>query len=99
VSHSTPKDWICCTGSVNRCRHTYTGGITFHKHLGSERHKEKEMKRHFESDVVFSTFATIAQDLMRGTSPLANIHYFRIVLDEGEIFSSLNSPPIINENL
>ena len=57
------------------------------------------MKRHFESDVVFSTFATIAQDLVRGTSPLANIHYFRIVLDEGGIFSSLNSPPIINENL
>ncbi|PQE26465.1 hypothetical protein CJF30_00001209 [Rutstroemia sp. NJR-2017a BBW] len=62
--------------------HTYPGGITFHKHLGSERHKENEMKRHFESDIVFTTFATIAQDLMRGTSPLANIHYFRIVLDE-----------------
>ncbi|KAM3069738.1 hypothetical protein ACMFMG_010447 [Clarireedia jacksonii] len=62
--------------------HTYSGGITFHKHLGSERHKENEMKRHFESDIVFTTFATIAQDLMRGTSPLANIHYFRIVLDE-----------------
>ena len=57
------------------------------------------MKRHFESDIVFTTFATIAQDLMRGTSPLANIHYFRIVLDEGEISSSLNSPPIINENM
>ena len=48
------------------------------------------MKRHFENDIVFTTFATITQDLLRGTSPLASIHYFRIVLDEGE----KNSPSL-----
>ena len=55
------------------------------------------MKRHFENDVVFTTFATIAQDIMRESSPLASIHYFRIVLDEGEIFPH-TIPPILVVN-
>ena len=42
------------------------------------------MKLNFEKDIVFTTFATVASELMRGDSPLAKIHWFRIVLDEGE---------------
>lgn len=45
------------------------------------------MKRHFESDVVLTTFATIAQDLNKKRS-VAQIHYFRIVLDEGNAANS-----------
>ncbi len=72
------------TGEANIRRHTYSSGITFHKHLGPERHKEEEMQLNFEKDIVFTTFATVASELIRGNSLLAKIHWFRIVLDEGE---------------
>jgi SNF2 family DNA or RNA helicase len=42
------------------------------------------MKLNFEKDIVFTTFATVASELIRGNSPLAKIHWFRIVLDEGK---------------
>lgn len=64
-------------------RHTYPGGITYHKYLGPDRYKETEMKHCFEKDVVFTTFATIESDLRHQKFPLAKIHWFRIVLDEG----------------
>ncbi|QDS73384.1 hypothetical protein FKW77_007440 [Venturia effusa] len=70
--------------------HIFPGGISFHKHLGSERHAETQIKLHFESDVVFTTFATIAQDMKRKHATLASIQYFRIVLDEGELFIQMN---------
>jgi SWI/SNF-related matrix-associated actin-dependent regulator of chromatin subfamily A3 len=56
--------------------------VTFHKHLGVERQQELHLL--FEKDVVFTTFATALEDAKRGQSPLSKIHWFRIVLDEGE---------------
>jgi hypothetical protein len=71
-------------GAIDVRRHTYPGGITFHKHLGPERYQEAEMKLCFEKDIVFTTFATVASDFMHHKAPLSKIHWFRIVLDEGE---------------
>lgn len=64
-------------------RHTYPHKITFHKHLGAERHAETHFL--FEKDVVFTTYATALEDTKRSPSPLSRIHWFRIVLDEGRI--------------
>jgi len=36
-----------------------------------------------ERDIVFTTFATAWKDFKKGSSPLARVHWFRIVLDEG----------------
>jgi SWI/SNF-related matrix-associated actin-dependent regulator of chromatin subfamily A3 len=62
-------------------RHTYPHKVTFHKHLGTDRHSEVQLL--LERDVVFTTFGTAMEDIKRGQSPLSKIHWFRIVLDEG----------------
>ncbi|KAL2064450.1 hypothetical protein VTL71DRAFT_4944 [Oculimacula yallundae] len=72
-------------------KHTHSGGITFHKHLGSERHDPSEIARHFESDIVFTTFATVTQDSIRKKPDLETIHYFRIVLDEAHYIRNRNT--------
>lgn len=65
----------------DRIRHTYPGGLRFHKHLGVERHAEAD--RLSERDIVFTTYATVAAEISRGKSAVAQIKWFRIVLDEG----------------
>ena len=56
--------------------------MTFHRHLDTDRHSQAKLL--LERDVVFTTFATALEDFKRGQSPLSKIHWFRIVLDEGE---------------
>jgi SNF2 family DNA or RNA helicase len=80
--------------ATNLSRHSFPGGITFHTHLGPDRHKETEMKLNFEKDIVFTTFATVAAEFRRGNSPLAKIHWYRIVLDEGMCSRFLHSSDI-----
>jgi SWI/SNF-related matrix-associated actin-dependent regulator of chromatin subfamily A3 len=73
---------VICGDSTYIHRHTYPHKVTFHKHLGSERHSELHLL--LERDIVFTTFATAAAEFKEGRSPLSSIHWFRIVLDEGE---------------
>ncbi|KAJ3579073.1 hypothetical protein NPX13_g1492 [Xylaria arbuscula] len=61
-------------------KHTHPGSLPFHKHLGSTRHKETELL--YQRPVVFSTYATVTSEFRRGNSTLANINWFRVVLDE-----------------
>ncbi|KAK6829653.1 P-loop containing nucleoside triphosphate hydrolase [Apiospora arundinis] len=75
-------------------KHTYAGALSFHKHIGSGRHKET--KYLYERPIIFTTYATVAAELRpssnktstqtakprRPDSTLAQINWFRIVLDE-----------------
>lgn len=61
-------------------KHSYPGAISFHKHLGSGRHSERELLQ--ERVIVFTTYATASTEFSRGNSSLAQMHWFRIVLDE-----------------
>ncbi|KAF2013075.1 hypothetical protein BU24DRAFT_263670 [Aaosphaeria arxii CBS 175.79] len=60
--------------------HTHPHKISFHKHLGGDRQSEAKLLG--ERDIVFTTFATAWKDFKKGSSPLARVHWFRIVLDE-----------------
>ncbi|WKT53622.1 Helicase superfamily 1/2, ATP-binding domain [Fusarium oxysporum f. sp. vasinfectum] len=60
-------------------KHT-CGSLSVHQHLRRERHKETQLL--FQRDIVFSTYATVATEFSRGQKALANINWFRIVLDE-----------------
>ncbi|CAI6290343.1 unnamed protein product [Periconia digitata] len=60
--------------------HTYPSKVTFHRHLGTDRHSE--LPQLFQNDIIFTTFATAAQNAKRGASPLSKINWFRVVLDE-----------------
>ncbi|KAK8851008.1 SNF2 family N-terminal domain-containing protein [Apiospora arundinis] len=61
-------------------KHTYGGALSFHKHIGSGRHKETQYL--YERPIILTTYATVAAEFRRGDSVLANINWFRIVLDE-----------------
>ncbi|KAJ5090486.1 hypothetical protein N7532_009170 [Penicillium argentinense] len=66
---------------VNEIRkHAYTGSLTFHKHIGLERHSERDLL--CKRDIVFTTYATLATEFCRGESILSKVNWFRIVLDE-----------------
>lgn len=47
-------------------------------------------------DIVLSTYGTVAADLARNRGLLNSIHWYRIVLDEGE---SPKDPVIVNRDL
>ncbi|KAJ5373530.1 hypothetical protein N7517_005536 [Penicillium concentricum] len=61
-------------------RHTFPGSLSFHKHIGSERHAERELLQ--KSAIVFTTYATLTSEYCRGQNTLSKIDWFRIVLDE-----------------
>ncbi|KAI9662396.1 MAG: hypothetical protein M1821_008563 [Bathelium mastoideum] len=61
-------------------KHTYAGGLPFHKHIGQARHAETDRLREYM--IVFTTYATVATEHRHGNSVLSNINWFRIVLDE-----------------
>jgi SWI/SNF-related matrix-associated actin-dependent regulator of chromatin subfamily A3 len=62
-------------------RHVYPGGLSFYKYLGSERHAERHQL--FENNIVFTTYATVAKESANGNSALSDVHWYRLVLDEG----------------
>ncbi|GAW19058.1 hypothetical protein ANO14919_085420 [Xylariales sp. No.14919] len=61
-------------------KHVNPGALPFHKHLGPERQRETHLLH--ERPIVFTTYATVAAEFRRGDKTLANINWFRIVLDE-----------------
>ncbi|VBB81747.1 Putative protein of unknown function [Podospora comata] len=63
-------------------KHTYPGYITWHKHHGQGRQDDRSRKQLLESDVVLTTYATVAAELRKGQAVLRFIDWFRIVLDE-----------------
>ncbi|KAJ5968430.1 hypothetical protein N7501_004678, partial [Penicillium viridicatum] len=60
--------------------HTFFGSLFVHKHIGTERHAERELLQ--KSAVVFTTYATLTSEYCRGQNTLSKIDWFRIVLDE-----------------
>ncbi|KAG4264839.1 hypothetical protein FPRO03_00123 [Fusarium proliferatum] len=58
--------------------HTYPGGLSCHRHTGTQRHKEVHLL--YQKFIVFTTYATLAADTSRGS--ISKVHWFRIVLDE-----------------
>lgn len=90
-----PSFDVClrCDHFTDISRHTFPYKITFHRHLDTDRHSELQLL--LEKDVVFTTFATALEDFKRGQSPLAKIHWFRIVLDEGKDTCQFSTYPIL----
>ncbi|KAJ5402936.1 uncharacterized protein N7487_008832, partial [Penicillium crustosum] len=60
--------------------HTFFGSLFVHKHIGTERHAERELLQ--KSAIVFTTYATLTSEYRRGQNTLSKIDWFRIVLDE-----------------
>lgn len=65
----------------------YPGNMTFYKYHGRQR--QQDAKLLFERDVVFSTYATLANEPDQGIGILNSVEWFRIVLDEGEKYHIL----------
>ncbi|KAH6845784.1 SNF2 family N-terminal domain-containing protein [Chaetomium sp. MPI-CAGE-AT-0009] len=70
-------NWI---GEIRK--HTYSGYLTFHKHHGQGRQDEGSRGKLLKSDIVLTTYATIASEFRRNGVILGHIQWFRIVLDE-----------------
>ncbi|KAK8123092.1 P-loop containing nucleoside triphosphate hydrolase [Apiospora sp. TS-2023a] len=45
-------------------KHTYAGALSFHKHIGSTRHRETHYL--YDRPIVFTTYATVAAEFRRG---------------------------------
>lgn len=52
-----------------------------------------------ESDIVLSTYHTIAAESLRPESPLYGVIWFRVVLDEGEISHTQPSTSSVDLNV
>ena len=57
--------------------------FVFRKHHGSRR--EKVASRIAQSDIVLTTYFTLSEEIRKSKSPLCDIAWFRIVLDEAHI--------------
>ncbi|CAI7590746.1 unnamed protein product [Penicillium crustosum] len=75
VVPSTCKSW-----PKTMRKHTFFGSLFVHKHIGTERHAERELLQ--KSAIVFTTYATLTSEYRRGQNTLSKIDWFRIVLDE-----------------
>ncbi|KAJ5214568.1 hypothetical protein N7449_001737, partial [Penicillium cf. viridicatum] len=58
--------------------HTFFGSLFVHKHIGTERHAERELLQ--KSAIVFTTYATLTSEYSRGQNTLSKIDWFRIKL-------------------
>lgn len=73
----------CCRNATNRStRHVMPGKIRWHKYHGIMR--QLDLKSVGSYDIVLSTYGTVAADLARNRGLLNQIHWYRIILDEGE---------------
>ena len=67
-------------------RHVNPGLLEVYKYHGIA--KEIDVDSLIGNDVVLTTYASLASDVARRTSPLQQIMWFRVVLDEGIDFIS-----------
>ena len=82
-------------GNTNHdVRHVMPGRIHCHKYHGIMR--QLDLTSVCLYDIVLSTYGTVAADLARNRGLLNQIHWYRIVLDEGESF---RDPFFVNRNL
>lgn len=72
----------CRHNTNRRARHIMSGTIRWHKYHGIMR--QLDLKSVGSYDIVLSTYGTVAADLARNRGLLNQIHWYRIVLDEGE---------------
>jgi SNF2 family DNA or RNA helicase len=72
--------------SLTICRHLVPGTVSVHRYHGTE--KRIDVADLLRKDIVLTTYATVAADFCRGRSTLNHIAWYRLVLDEGDIFSS-----------
>ena len=63
-------------------RHTNPGCLTFYKYHGKGR--KADAPQGFRSNIVFTTYATLAAEMSDNQGALNNVAWFRVVLDEGE---------------
>ncbi|KAI0022837.1 SNF2 family N-terminal domain-containing protein [Xylariomycetidae sp. FL0641] len=61
-------------------KHIYPGHITYHKYHGQQR--DQDQAKLSSSDIIFTTYATVASEANKHPSLLANKKWFRIILDE-----------------
>jgi SWI/SNF-related matrix-associated actin-dependent regulator of chromatin subfamily A3 len=70
---------------INCFRHFVPGTLLVHRYHGKG--KTIDMSQLLQHDVVLTTYASITADFCRGRSRLHRVHWYRIVLDEGEYIS------------
>ena len=63
------------------------GTLSIYKYHGKSRHSTAE--KLLDYDVVLATYATVAAEHGKKSSPLQLISWFRIVLDEGLSFHTM----------
>ena len=68
---------------ANLARHSYPGALSVRKYHGNRR--QDNFDQALSSDIVLTTYATVAMELGRGTSVLRDVRWFRIILDEGNL--------------
>lgn len=71
--------------------------LRVYKYHGSR--KDIDLESLVNYDIILTTYATLASDFMKGTSPLQQATWFRVVLDEGINFTAGDSRFSQAENL
>lgn len=66
---------------ANVCSRIAPGALTYHKFHGRDR--KIDCLTLLQKDIVFTTYGTVAADYSRKRSLLHQVHWYRVVLDEG----------------
>lgn len=93
------KDTITVIGSdisYPIFRHIYPGYLSYYKYHGPRR--EDDTNKLFNSDMVLTTYATVAMELSNGRNTLRNVEWFRIILDEGKHFVHQGSSRVLSDS-
>jgi SWI/SNF-related matrix-associated actin-dependent regulator of chromatin subfamily A3 len=71
--------------NINVYSHVAPYSLNVLKYHGQKR--ESDAKDLLDFDILLTTYATVASEFGRGSGPLYRITWFRIVLDEGIVYS------------
>jgi hypothetical protein len=67
-------------------RHLSQDSLQWYKYHGDNR--DVSMVALLKHDIVLTTYATLVYEFQRGASMLHRTHWYRFVLDEGELYFS-----------